>query len=369
MKKLKIAFLINKLGAGGAERVVTTLANKLSECYTIYIITFSKSEPFYNLNREVQVIPCFKQIESSNTIQEALSNNYLLLKQINAIVKTNQINLLIGFMTSANVLATVVAKLNNIPVIISERNNPDKQWISGFWKLLRIMTYPFANHLVVQTSEIEHYFAKKIRKDRLHILPNPISPELTLNRNIKAIKQDIILNVGSLTDQKGQDILIKAFALTYIDDWRLVIVGEGPKREKLEILIKELGIEQDVTLLGRIKDVHHMYNTSKIFAFSSLYEGFPNALIEAMHYGLPCVATDCPTGPSELIENNINGYLTPLNDEKILAEKLRLLMHDDKKRALFGTRAIETVEKYEIDMVIKEWRLLIETCINTRKTK
>ncbi|PCJ95909.1 MAG: hypothetical protein COA50_08090 [Flavobacteriaceae bacterium] len=363
MKKLKIAFLINKLGAGGAERVVTTLANKLSEYFTVYIITFSKNEPFYRLKKEIQVIPCFKQIKSSENFIEAIKSNYLLLRQIKFIIKTNKINVLIGFMTTANVLATVVAKLNNIPVIISERNNPKKQSIPKFWKLLRNITYPFANYLVVQTSQIQHYFAKKIRKDRLLILPNPISSELTLNRDIKAIKQNILLNVGSLTEQKGQDILIKAFALTNIDDWQLVIVGEGPKREKLEILIKELGIEKNVTLLGRIKEVHKMYNTSKIFAFSSLYEGFPNALIEAMYFGLPCISTDCPTGPSELIENEVNGYLTPLNDARELAEKLKLLMHDGKKRDLFGTRAMKSVEKFNTDKVVKEWRLLIEASI------
>jgi glycosyltransferase involved in cell wall biosynthesis len=363
MKKPKIAFLLYSLGSGGAERVVTTLANGLHTEYSVYIITFVKKVPFYPIHQEVKIISCFNEIGASQNFIHALKSNYLLLKKINHILKANDIDLLIGFMTSANVLATVVAKLNNIPVIISERNNPDKQWIPGFWKLLRIMIYPFANYLVVQTSEIQHYFAKKIRKDRLHILPNPISPELTLNRNIKVIKQDIILNVGSLTDQKGQDILIKAFALTNIDDWRLVIVGEGPKREKLEILIKELGIEQDVTLLGRIKDVHHFYNTSKIFAFSSLYEGFPNALIEAMHFGLPCVSTNCPTGPSELITDGHNGYLVSVNDVDQFAEKLSELMQNKQQRAVFGEKAKNSVKALEAENVVKKWADLIESCL------
>lgn len=364
MKKSKIAFLLSSLGSGGAERVVSTLANELSKSNQIYIITFSGKEPFYHLNQEIEIVSCFGQIEASKNFREALKSNYLLLKAINKFVKAFDIDLLIGFMTSANVLATLVAKLNGKPVIISERNNPGRQQITGFWKVLRGLTYPFANHLVVQTPQIQDYFKTRVRKERLHILPNPISPELTQNRDNTIEKENIVLNVGSLTDQKAQDVLIKAFALTQASNWKLIIVGEGPQRENLQILVKELELEQQVELPGRIKDVHRMYNLSKIFAFSSLYEGFPNALIEAMHFGLACISTDCPTGPSELIEHGMNGYLIPLNGEKAMAEKIHYLMENEEQGKIMGEKAIQSVNKYTLPNVITRWIDLIGSCLS-----
>jgi GalNAc-alpha-(1->4)-GalNAc-alpha-(1->3)-diNAcBac-PP-undecaprenol alpha-1,4-N-acetyl-D-galactosaminyltransferase len=107
-----------------------------------------------------------------------------------------------------------------------------------------------------------------------------------------------------------------------------------------------------------------MYNTSKIFGFSSLYEGFPNALIEAMHFGLPCISTDCPTGPSELIANGINGYLIPLNGEKAMAEKLNYLMGNEEMGKIMGEKAIHAVNKYELPNVISLWNDLITRCLN-----
>ena len=194
----------------------------------------------------------------------------------------------------------------------------------------------------------------------MEILPNPISAELTLQRNNTVQKENLILNAGRLSDQKAQDILIKAFARTENTHWKLVIAGEGPNRVKYEKLIKKLNLGDKVLLLGRQKDIHELYNSSKIFAFSSLYEGFPNALIEAMHFGLACISTDCPTGPSELINDSINGYLVPMNDEKAMAEKLSELMNDENKRKSFGDKAIKTAEKFEIENVVVQWKALIK---------
>jgi GalNAc-alpha-(1->4)-GalNAc-alpha-(1->3)-diNAcBac-PP-undecaprenol alpha-1,4-N-acetyl-D-galactosaminyltransferase len=364
MNKSKIAFILYSLGPGGAERVVSTLANELNKEHKIYIITFSGKEPFYHLDQGIDIIPCFERIRPSKNVWEALRNNYMLVKAIKKQVKAAQIDLLIGFMTSANVLATVVAKLTGKPIIISERNNPSKERVTGFWKLLRRVSYPFANHLVVQTSQIQDYYTSKVRKERLCILPNPISPQLSQHRNHTEVKQNIVLNVGSLTRQKAQHVLIKAFARTQATDWKLIIVGEGPERVKLQTLINELELQGQVELPGRIKEVYRMYNTSKIFAFSSLYEGFPNALIEAMHFGLPCISTDCPTGPSELIENGINGYLISLNGEKAMAEKLNYLMENEEMGKIMGEKAIHAVNKYELPNVISLWNDLITRCLN-----
>ena len=359
MKRPRISFIIHSLGSGGAERVVTTLANELCNHYEILIITFIKGDSFYPLDPAIRTFHCLEYIEPSKTLISAVRGNFLLFKRLRTIIIENHVDLLIGFMTSANVLAVLASRSVGIPVIISERNNPNKQQTAVYWKVLRRITYPLADYVVVQTNGIKDYFKAKIKASRLQIIPNPIAPQLKKNRNDHISKQNIILNVGSLTTQKAQHVLIKAFSLIKTDDWVLVIAGEGPERKKLTDLVKELGLEKRIYLPGRTKEVHNMYNKSKIFAFSSLFEGTPNALIEAMYYGLPCVSTDCPTGPSELIENGTNGYLVPVDDVNMLAEKLSMLVADENKRNLFGRRAQKTVEPFEVGRVAKMWHHLI----------
>jgi GalNAc-alpha-(1->4)-GalNAc-alpha-(1->3)-diNAcBac-PP-undecaprenol alpha-1,4-N-acetyl-D-galactosaminyltransferase len=360
-KKRKIAFLINSLSSGGAERVVTTLANSLINNYDVTIITFISLPPFYNLDGRIKLISCYNKIAPSSNPLAALKSNYSLLKRIHSIIKDNNIELLIGFMTTANVLATVIGKINRIPIIISERTNPYYQNIPKFWNFLRSLSYRYADILIVQTEIIKNFFNKKIDEDKLRVLPNPISIELTNKRTLGQLsaRKNIVLSVGRLTPLKAHAILIRAFALTEFSDWELWIAGEGPEYNSLKGLIKELNLSDHVKLLGLVKDVHRLYNTSKIFAFSSTYEGFPNALIEAMHFGLACVSMDCPTGPAELIEDGQNGFLVPINDINKMSFKLSSLMIDPSKIEMFGKRSVISARKFEEKYVIEQWTKIL----------
>ncbi|SEL72016.1 GalNAc-alpha-(1-_4)-GalNAc-alpha-(1-_3)-diNAcBac-PP-undecaprenol alpha-1,4-N-acetyl-D-galactosaminyltransferase [Maribacter orientalis] len=366
MNKYKIAFLIPSLGSGGAERVITTLANNLTENYEVIIITFDNKQPFYKLNSQIKHHSCtnLTDIPPSNNTYKALKFNIKLLLEINRISKDEKIDIIISFLTIANILGILVAKFRKIPIIISERNNPNKELISNFWMQIRRKTYPSANYIVVQTQEIADFYITKIKNDVVKIIPNPISPDLEI-MNSKETKENIILNVGRLSNQKGQEMLLKAFTRIESNGWKLVIAGEGENRVKLEKLIKKLQISDRVLLPGRIKDVSKLYNKAKIFAFSSNYEGFPNALIEAMHFRLPCVSTNCPTGPSELIINDINGFLIPVNNEIVMAEKLNILINDSALRESLGSKAAKTVKKYAIESISDRWKKLIESCLNS----
>lgn len=367
MSKPKIAFVLPALNMGGAQRVVTVLANVLIKNYQVFIITFTNTKVYYELDNNITILNCTDSIRPSTNGFVGIKNNLYLLKRIHAIIKENNIDLLISFLTSANILTTLVAKFNNLPVIISERNNPYSQKVSRIWGLMRQITYPKADFVIVQTETIKSFYSSKIKEDRLIILPNPIAPELTQKRIGNFKKENIILNAGRLTNQKAQDILIRAFALTENKGWKLVIAGEGPNRKKFEHLIKELKLESKVFLPGRQKNIHDLYNRSKIFAFSSIFEGFPNALIEAMHFGLACVSTDCPTGPSELIEHGKNGYLVPMNNPTEFAKKLNKLMNDDRESLAFGRNAINAVEKLEAKNVVKLWEKLIKSGLSSFK--
>src|SRR5690606_24551320 len=145
--------------------------------------------------------------------------------------------------------------------------------------------------------------------------------------------------------------------------WELWIAGNGPEHDKLKKLINELKIGEQVKLLGLVKDTPTLYNTSKIFSFSSTFEGFPNALIEAMHFGLACVSTYCATGPAELIKNGENGFLVPMNDVKTMSEKLTILMENSSKLEEFGEKGMLAVQQYKEENVAKQWKAIVERLI------
>lgn len=363
MKKKKIFFILPSLAAGGAERVISTLANIFSAKYDIYIITLNKSEIFYVLNSDVHTLYCIENIIPSKNIFDAIKLNYLLLKKILFYLKQEKPDIVISFMTSSNILAIIATMIKNIPCIISERNFPITNRIPKIRRYLRKWLYKKADFLVVQTEEIKDFFSSIIDEEKIIILPNPIAKELAKSRNLNSIKENIILNVGSLTNQKAQDVLIKAFANIDNDNWKLLIIGEGEKRIEYEALIRSLNIQNKVILLGLTKDISLYYNSATIFAFTSLFEGFPNALTEAMYFGLPCISTDCPTGPSKLIRNGENGFLIPIGDQQKLENCLSKLISDKNLQKTFRENAITTTKQFDADTIILQWDSLINHLI------
>ncbi|KAA2217460.1 glycosyltransferase family 4 protein [Maribacter flavus] len=360
MKK-NIGFVINSLNSGGAERVVVTLANGLSELYNIFIFTLVDIDPFYKINEKVIYDYCTKSIRPSSNPFQALNNNIFFYRKLNKLVDSNKIDLLIGFTTNINVLTILCARKFGIPVIVSERNNPEKIYIPRMWKILTKITYPKADFLVVQTEPIRKFFEKNIKKENIVILPNPLSKNhFQIKNNFNGKKENVVLNVGRLTEQKGQEILIKAFASINPKNWQLHIIGEGHKRNEYQELIETLGMQGKIKLLGRIKEISEYYLRSKIFVFPSRYEGFPNALTEAMYMGLPCISTDCPTGPSELIKNNENGILIPIDEIEELKVNLKRLINDEELRLKLGREASKSVLHLEEESVIADWNELIK---------
>jgi GalNAc-alpha-(1->4)-GalNAc-alpha-(1->3)-diNAcBac-PP-undecaprenol alpha-1,4-N-acetyl-D-galactosaminyltransferase len=360
MVKKKIAFVIPYLDSGGAERVVTTLANELVNYYEVSIITYTKKDPFYELDSRIQLYYCLETLAPSRNTFAALFNNYKLIRRLWQLFREKQIAVVIGFLTSANVLTIIAGKLCGVKVIISERNNPKRDRIQKMWEFLRRKTYPYADTLVVQTEYIKSVFQTYVDENKIVILPNPINPDLSKKRIFNRERNNEILSVGRLTDQKNHEMLIRAFALAKIDNWILIIAGEGENRVRLEKIVEELNLKNRVLLLGRQKNIAEFYNSASIFAFSSNYEGFPNALIEAMHFGMACISTDCPTGPSELIENGTNGFLTSMHDVEKMAEGLKTLTENKELRSLFGKKAKERVKVFEVAEVLSQWNRVLE---------
>ncbi|MDA7818278.1 glycosyltransferase family 4 protein [Sulfurimonas sp.] len=342
--------MIYSLENGGAERVLSTLSNYFIKTNKVTILTFKNGTPYYKLNKNI-IVKSINSSNNSNNIFEAIKNNFITIINLTKTIKKINPDVVISFMTTSNILATISCKIINKPIIISERVNYDIIR-SKIWKNIRKFIYPFSDYLVVQSNyDLEKYSFVK----NTEIIYNP----LFFNEPIEnKDREKFILAVGRLDKQKGFDILIEAYS-KLDTDFKLIIVGEGTERESLENLISRENLSSNVELVGRKSDIIDYYNRTSIFVLSSRFEGFPNALCEAMACGCPSIAFDCKTGPSNIIENGINGILVePENVEK-LSLAMKYLLENVELRNRLSDNAMRITEKLNIENIASQWGEII----------
>ena len=351
---MKLLFVISSLSSGGAERVLSILANKFAEMGEVVIVTMAKTDSFYLLHKNIKHIK-LDLLKNSNNILQSAMNNLYRIKAFVKIFKKENPDVIISFMTHTNILSTVAAKIADKKIIISERIAYD-YYGSKILNIVRRFVYPFSDALITQTyADLKNYSFLK----HSYVIYNPIETE-SFDTNIK--KQKIVLGVGRFDKQKGFDVLIKAFHQVGKDDWRLVIAGEGCERERLEKLIEELQAT-NIELIGKTKEIFKWYRQASIFVLSSKREGFPNVLIEAMSMGCAVVSFDCPYGPSEIIQDGVNGLLVEDQNKKKLKKTIELLIKDEKLRDKLAKEAIKVREKYSIEKIAEEWERIIKKVV------
>ncbi len=361
---MKLTLVIYSLHSGGAERVMSIAANYwVNQGWQVTLLTFVDPTEiaFYELDSRVNYIPLGIAKMSSNSIR-AITNNWQSIKRLREAIVNSDPELIISFLNITNVttlLATLGAK---IPVIVSERNDPNNSPNSKIWRALRKLSYQFADAIVVQTNRAFNYFPPQLQSN-ITIIANPvILPTANCNSSPKSSSQPSIIAMGRLESQKGFDLLLKAFAQlkdTY-SNWTLTILGEGTKRSQLENLREQLGLSDRVYFPGRVKNPNQWLKQADIFVMSSRFEGFPNALCEAMACGLPVISTDCPNGPREIIRDGIDGILVANESVSALKEAIESLMVNESKRQLLGKRALEITTRFSLLAVMNQWEKVIE---------
>jgi GalNAc-alpha-(1->4)-GalNAc-alpha-(1->3)-diNAcBac-PP-undecaprenol alpha-1,4-N-acetyl-D-galactosaminyltransferase len=358
---VRIAFVIPNLGPGGAERVASLLANYwVGQGHGVTLATFGTpgAEPFFALEDGVALRELGAPA-AARGLTVRLGTNIARVLRLRSLLRELRPDIVVAFMTDANVVSLWAARGLGVPVVISERNQPGRPGLERLHRLSRRLSYPMAHAMVVQTEAIASWAKARFRIP-IHVIPNPI----LLDRSGASRKQgDIhqLISLGRLTHQKGFDVLTRSFAAVASKhpDWELVIYGEGPDRAYLERLRAESGFRERMSLPGLTKDSAGALRQANLFVLPSRFEGYPNALLEALGCGLPVVATDCPGGTAEILANGEYGMLVPPDDVSAMTAALDTMMSAPNLRETYASRARPAVAGLDIAIVGQRWLALL----------
>ena len=356
---MRIAFVLPEIGPGGAERVATLLAGlwrRAGHQVTLLTMDDGSRPPFHPIPEGVEHRPLGLQ-RPSRGLLDALAANIGRVRRLRRAILAVSPEVAVSFIDQANVLTLLACRGTGIPVVASERVDPTLQPLAAPWRWLRRLTYPHAARLVAPTEAMARTMAPWSPRP-VAVIANPV---LAPRRFPDMPRQRLVLGVGRLVPQKGFDLLIAAFAQSMPAEWSLTIAGEGPERPALEALAARLGVADRVRLPGLVADLGPIYATAGLFVLSSRFEGFPNALGEAMAAGTPCVAADCPTGPAEIIRDGVDGVLVPAGGVEPLATAMARLAGDGALRTALGREAGAVCLRFAPERIAETWSALLHS--------
>lgn len=365
----KIIFHLNCLEQGGAERVVSNLANQFAkENYEVIVATEWQGENEFALDDRVRRIHVGlkKQDEGKNRIAKIL----LRVLYLRRLIKEEKPDVTIAFAHKANYRALMATVGMKTPVMISVRTDPVGHYDALSDKLQIPLLFPRAAGCVFQTEGQREFFPEYVQK-KSRIILNPVH-EKYFNAPRPAARRKTVVQSGRLVDFKNQPMLVEAFVRVHEKhpDYDLEIYGpdsfDGTK-EILEKLIAERHAESYIRLMGGSDSLEKQLADAAVYAFSSDWEGLPNALLEAMALGLPIVATDCPCGgPRTVITDGVNGLLVPIKDAKAMEEGINRLIEDRGLAERLGENARSIREKTNGEAIIAQWRDYINEIIGKK---
>lgn len=356
---MNIALIIPSLNPGGAERVLSDLANYWqSKGYHVTLITLAspESEPFYPLSSKISLIQLDQSHPEACSVFKRLGHILRRVFCLRITLKRLAPDVIFSFVDVMN-LTTLLASLGlKIPVIVSERTHPAYYKLPSLYQKMREFLYPRAFKVVIQTASAAEYF-KKLSNGL--IIANAVW-EPSCKKNTVSERIHHIVSVGRLCPFKGFDTLIQAFARLHpkYPTLRLIIYGEGAERENLQNLINSLNLQEKISLPGTTQNIHQKLVASDLFVFPSLYEGFPNALCEAMAVGLPVIASKC-SGNIDIVRDGIDGRLFPIGDVDALAILMEALMHNPQHRQRLGEQAKTISTRFHPDRIFHLWDTLL----------
>ena len=361
----KIAFHLNSLQQGGAERVVSNLANRFAkEGYEVVIATEWYGTDEFALDQKVRRVHVglTKEDENRSRISKMLRRIWYLRR----FMKKEKPDVVVAFTRGVLYRALAAGIGTGIPVVISVRTDPVGHYDKKADKLRIPLLFPHAAGCVFQTEGAKAFFAPYLQENSRIIL-NPLNPKY-VGVPEPAVRTKDVVQSGRLVDFKNQPMLIRAFLKVHEKhpDYTLKIYGPDSKdgtKEILESIIHENHAEDFVKLMGGSNTLEKDLADAALYAFSSDWEGLPNALMEAMALGLPVVSTDCPCGgPKTLIEDGVNGLLVPIMDEKAMTDGILRLIEDRELAERLGREARKISERANEDAVFEQCQTYLQEC-------
>ncbi len=357
VEKKRIVLIIPALHAGGMERVMSELAAYFAAkpFIDLHLVLYGiKRDVFYTLPSDITIHKPSFEFTKYHRFIASVKTLFFVRKKL----KSLQPGAILSFgeyWNSFVLLAIIGLKL---PVYVSDRCQPDKT-LGFIHRQLRKYLYPTAKGIIAQTEKAKKIYQTFYLHNNIRVIGNPIRP--IDPSTVK--KENIVLSVGRLIKTKNHYELIKLFTSINKPGWKLVIVGDDAIKqknfEKLKALVASLNAQETVVLAGKQTDVEQFYNKSKIFAFTSSSEGFPNVIGEAQSAGLPVVAFDCIAGPADMVVDEQNGYLVPMFDYTGFKSKLSTLMSSEDLRMQFGNKARIDVQRYNQALICEKYLAFI----------
>lgn len=371
---MKLTLVSSSLNVGGAERVVSTMANYwAAKGWQITILTFDDGSepPFYDLDRRIDLHSL--GIRDQDGFKFSVSSVRYNLRRIQVLkqaIVVSEPDLVISFVNDTNIMTLLACRGLKVKTIVSEHAYPTFGQLNKATELLQQWAYQRADLITVPTHTALSLFP--IDRSKTLVIPNPIA----LPRS-EAIQSQLytddrhILAIGKLTPQKGFDLAIKAFAKVAhrYPEWTLTILGEGEMRSELEDLCAELELEDRVFMPGVVRNIGTHLHKADIFILPSRLECFPVTLCEAMACGVPVIASKCLSGPREIIHNGTDGMLVASENISALTLGLNQLMSDPGKRQYFSHHAPKVLDRFGVEPVMTIWQRAIEQVLVSQPTK
>lgn len=344
----KIALIINSLSSGGGERVVATLSQGFAKNYDVTIIVFNSNDVDYDYGGKLIDIECIEKKGLIGKSYNLLKRSYKLKKLFNR----EKFDHIFGFMESANYPSILASRetIASLHIDFHFLGPIDRTLISSF--------YPLAKSVAPVSDDIASSLRNQLKLNNVSRIYNPVPFEELERLSSVPFEhpRKFIIAVGRLTYQKHFDLMIEAYSKSKTQqDCDLIILGDGELREDLEAQVKALGMEDKIHLPGRLKNPFVYMKNAEFMALSSRAEGFPMVLIEALSLSCPVISADCPTGPREIVQNGVNGFLIEAGKQEILSDAMDKLFYDKALREKFSANARKSVEHLSVENICEEW--------------
>ena len=343
------------MARGGAEKVVTLLANHyIEKGYDVDIVLLLGPEVDY---LQYPLSPRIKIIDLSGKSKSYLQNTIRWLFLIRQYVKSNNVKCVISFVGRINALVLTSTVGLHVPIVVSERNDPKRDGRSRLMLKYCNYIYKRASRIVFQSKHEQSCFSNKLSSKAV-VIPNPVK---AISFDDIVINNLLISTAGRLNPQKNHPMLIEAIDIIkkVVPDIRCEIYGEGPERSRLEKLVCDKGLKENVFLPGNKGDVLKYIASSYFFVLTSNFEGMSNSLLEAMTLGKVCITTDYP-GAEEVIQHMYNGVIVPQNSPQALADTIIMLLRNQDLCNRLSNNAMQSSTNYSYSAIMRQWDRIID---------